>query len=301
MSILLPLVLSVATHAQLDQQARQQANSFWNARITKCGEDFYTRDRNYIHHFRNPRIEVRAGRVSSADRLNGIEYDGFTSFKTELSRTYSPKSTLYQDAGWSKWSNGFTGSMGGGGLAADVRKVNGSWNVTPHRSSQAVVLKPVDCSNLLGTDNNANNEPGVISVPFRNYAGSSWDEYGVGVDEARNGGNAHIWMRASGIITYHVKLTQPRNDLTVTVRLSSELKDTTHSSPSFSSDVTLVVNDKAQGIRNVISDDGIGRDYQWLIPKNSLRDGINLITFRVGDGEYKNGIAIYSPIRLRVK
>lgn len=139
-----------SSNLSLDQQAEQQARAFWNARITRCGDDFYTRDRIYVHQFRNLRIEVRARSVSTADRLNGIEYIGSTSVYVGQSRTHSPRSTLYQDAGWGRWSEGFTSSMGGVGLDASLRKENGRWSVTPSSISQAGVLKPVDCSNLLG-------------------------------------------------------------------------------------------------------------------------------------------------------
>lgn len=163
--ILLLFISSSVIRAQIDQEANQQAKIFWNSRITKCGDDFYTKDRNYIHQFRNPRIEVKASSLSSADRANGIQYIGYTSYKTELSRTYSPKQTLYQDTGWSKWSNGFTMAMGGVGLDATLRKENGRWSVTPSSWSQAVVLKPVDCSNLLGSSDNQNKDSLLTNLP----------------------------------------------------------------------------------------------------------------------------------------
>lgn len=133
----------------VDQQAEQQARAFWNARITNCGGDFYTRDRNYIHQFRNTRIEVRNSGVSTADRMNGIEYRGATSFKTGQSRTFSTNSTLYQNNGWSSWSEGFTSSMGGVGLEASLKKENGRWSVVPSLISQAGVLKAITCKDAL--------------------------------------------------------------------------------------------------------------------------------------------------------
>ena len=140
-----------ATLAQtLEAQANREARAFWNGRITQCGSDYYTRDRNYVHQFRNPRIELHSRSISTADRLNGIEYVGITSFHVAQSRTYSQTRTLYNDPGWGRWAEGFTMSLGGVGLNAEVRKEHGRWNVTPNSISQAGVLKPVDCSNITG-------------------------------------------------------------------------------------------------------------------------------------------------------
>jgi hypothetical protein len=164
--ILLLILLSSVVHAQVDQEANQQAKNFWNSRITKCGDDYYTKDRSYVHQFRNPRIEVKARQLSSADRLNGIEYIGSTSYKTELSRTYSPNGTRFQsEKGWGKWENGLTASMGGIGLDAALRKENGRWSVIPDSWSQAVVLKPIDCSNILGSSDNENKDSLLNNLP----------------------------------------------------------------------------------------------------------------------------------------
>lgn len=135
-----------ASTLNLDQQAEQQALSFWNSRVTSCGGDFYTRDRNYIHQFKNLNIQVTPRTVSTADKLNGIQWLGNTHATVSQSRTYSSNSTLYQNGGWSKWSEGFTSSLGGIGLDASLRKENGRWTIIPSAISQSGVLKPISCS-----------------------------------------------------------------------------------------------------------------------------------------------------------
>lgn len=142
----------VSSNLSIDQQAEQQARAFWNARITRCGDDYFTLDRSYIHQFRNLRIEVRSRLVSTSDRLNGIEYIGNTSVYVGQSRTYSPKSALYQNTGWSKWSEGFSGAMGGVGLDASLKKENGRWSVTPSSISQSGVLEPINCRDALNPE-----------------------------------------------------------------------------------------------------------------------------------------------------
>lgn len=134
-------VQRTTSNLTIGQQAEQQARAFWNARInTRCGEDSFTLDGGYIHQFRNMRIDVRSRQLSTADRLNGIEFLGYTSVKVGQARTYS------RSTGWGKWSDGFTGAMRAIGLDASLRKENGRWSVRPDSISQASVLKSVNCN-----------------------------------------------------------------------------------------------------------------------------------------------------------
>lgn len=132
----------------LQQQAEEKARSFWNARIIQCGSDYYTRDRLYLHEFRNTRIDLKSNPLSPADRLNGIEYVAVTNFYAAQSRTYSPATTLYNDPGWGSWADGFTASLGGVGLYAEVRKEHGRWTVTPSQVSQAAAIEAVTCAEV---------------------------------------------------------------------------------------------------------------------------------------------------------
>lgn len=138
-----------SANLSLDQQAEREAQRFWNARITKCGSDFFTRDRSYIHQFRSLRIEVRPRGITTADKLNGLEYVGISRITVGQSRTYSPKRTLYQDGGWGRWSEGFSMAMGGVGLDASLKKQKGRWSVSPSSISQSGVLTSISCSEAM--------------------------------------------------------------------------------------------------------------------------------------------------------
>lgn len=139
--------LQGSSNLSQDQEANQQARQFWDARITQCGEDYFTRNRYSIRQFKNLQIIVTALGVTQADRLNGIEWQGRTVVKAEASRLYSSKRTVNEDIGWSKWSQGLGDALEVVGLIAEIRKENGQWLVLPSRISPVNNLQPVDCSN----------------------------------------------------------------------------------------------------------------------------------------------------------
>src|SRR5438105_1225850 len=88
--------------ASLRPEAEHEAHLFWNSRMSKCSQDYYTRDRIYIHEFRNLNIIVDSRFVSGADRLNGIEWRGSTKLTVGQSRTYNAKAG--QNGSWSQWA-----------------------------------------------------------------------------------------------------------------------------------------------------------------------------------------------------
>jgi hypothetical protein len=135
-----------ASTLSLAGQAEEQARAFWNNRITKCGEDYYTLDSIYVHQFKTINIQVQSYTITPADRLNGIEYKGLTTLTVGQSRTYSRKNTSYQATGWTKWADGFTMSMGGVGLNATLQKQKRQWNITANSMTQAGSLKQISCS-----------------------------------------------------------------------------------------------------------------------------------------------------------
>ena len=128
----------------LQEQAAQQANAFWNSRITKCGSDYYTQSPPYVFQIRNPRIELEHGSLTPAARLNGVEYLGFTGYGVGQSRRYSSKRTLWDDGGWSAWRDGFA-DIAGTGLRAEIRKAHGQWTVTPIWGTEAGHLRSISC------------------------------------------------------------------------------------------------------------------------------------------------------------
>jgi hypothetical protein len=61
------------------------------------------------------------------------------------SRRYSERTTLYDNPGWSAWSNGFS-SVASAGLEATIQLEHGRWRITPLSLSEATGLKPISCS-----------------------------------------------------------------------------------------------------------------------------------------------------------
>jgi hypothetical protein len=143
--------------------------------------------------------------------------------------------------------------------------------------------------------------PKILKLEMLRFRSYSWDEYGPGYDE---GNPQHLYMRATGSITYNVAIAQTimiGNEAEVSGKLSSELNNTTSSDIAFSSDITLLVNGKEQSTQNVIPDDGKGVFYSWKVPVGAfIPNKVNEITFLVKKTAfYKNGIVFYSPIQVK--
>jgi hypothetical protein len=134
----------------IEQEAESQARYAWNSRMSRCGDDYYMRDRNYIYQLRNSRVTVSANSLSAADKLNGVEYAGYTYFSVGQSRRFSPISTPYENAGWSRWYDGFRIPQGGFSLSLSLRREDGYWRATPYSRNQVDTLQPVDCRSVYG-------------------------------------------------------------------------------------------------------------------------------------------------------
>lgn len=190
--------------------------------------------------------------------------------------------------------------IAGGGIVAWLNSGNKE-AVTSNSSS----IKPSVATNTSSTSTSTSNittkvdNPSPQSISILGYNDAKWNEYGPGVDKTNTNQVTQLWMRASGYITYQVTLPETKKNLVVIAHLSSELNKTTSASQSNSSDVTLIVNGQTQGMQNVIPDNGIGADYQWVVSNDVLRKGNNEITFKVGEGTYMNGLVIYKPIQLK--
>lgn len=132
----------------IEQEAAAQARYAWNSRMSRCGDDYYTRDRNYIYQLKNARVTVSANSLSGADKLNNVEYSGSTYYSVGQSRRFSLVSMPYENAGWSKWDDGFRMPQGGFSLTMSLRKEDGYWRATPYSRNQVDTLQPVDCRDM---------------------------------------------------------------------------------------------------------------------------------------------------------
>lgn len=136
----------------IEREAEYKARDFWNSRITGCGSDYYTRDKGNIYQLKNSRVTVSSNSLSAADRLNGVEYSGYTYFSVGQSRSFSPVSTTYQNAGWSKWYDGFKTPRAGYSLGMYLRKESGYWRATPFSTNYLNSLQRVDCRDIYDYD-----------------------------------------------------------------------------------------------------------------------------------------------------
>jgi hypothetical protein len=122
--------------------ARQQAAKYLESNFTKCGDSYYLLVRlsdsdgmfNGLYQLRGLTISLEPGRLSEADRLNGIEWTGAVEYKVRANRKY-------ENGSWSEWRNGFF-PFRPHPLVIGLVKRNGGWNV------QAPSRQRIGCSSL---------------------------------------------------------------------------------------------------------------------------------------------------------
>lgn len=140
---------------------------------------------------------------------------------------------------------------------------------------------------------------------------SSWDKYGPGSNPCRAGGY-ELWARSTGYNKYGFdnQVRQPIKELQISACLSSEFSPLAPdpNDVTYSSDVTLVVNDVEIDTKRVIPDNGYGEVYSWkvtspeLLKRIALRYGSNYISFQVKkNAEYRNGMVIYSRVPIKIE
>jgi hypothetical protein len=138
-------VLTASVHAgtlSLDQEAELEAHQYFSRALTKCGDkyvstrkDVLTFKSDVIEEYLEASLEVRPGRVTDIDRLNGIEWQGMFAMSTKAQRLFS------HDPGqprgrWSSW-------MPSGGFLVSVKKQGGQWII-----ADPVQRKAIDCTRV---------------------------------------------------------------------------------------------------------------------------------------------------------
>lgn len=149
----------------IDQQAYQKAVEFWKSKLTKCGNDFYSeglfdpsRDGTsslrkpvtMIFQFKNPNFTLEKRSISSADKLNGLEFSGSSKLEVETSRFYSEQDVFYNKGGWSKWYDGlpiYMFSIVPADFSISLIKKDGYLGIHTY-DWQSGFLKPIDCSKI---------------------------------------------------------------------------------------------------------------------------------------------------------
>jgi hypothetical protein len=134
----------------IDAEAQREAEKFWATQVTKCGDSYYRKEilpkkDNYVLYFqmRDPEIVVTLNKVSEADRLNGIEWKGETSFSPKASRVWGT-----EKGAWYEWKPGM-GNVPD--LSYGMRKVSGQWKVNTEKSyitGGIIKYETVNCSEV---------------------------------------------------------------------------------------------------------------------------------------------------------
>lgn len=132
----------------IDREAEEQSNNYWRTIVSKCGDSYYSKLTSIysqfptIYEYKELVFYIDSSPVSSARKMNGIEWSGIWEGKTLMSRFYIPISIKDKPAGWREWNDGFPDLMK---LRAIARKVNGSWVVVESTASDHKAIK---CSEI---------------------------------------------------------------------------------------------------------------------------------------------------------
>jgi hypothetical protein len=117
--------------AEIDEQAKKEAEVFWSKAFSKCGDSFYgvyatpghsPSSNPMIYQLKEASIftyhDMEEKVITEADKLNGFEWQGTTSV---FSKAYR-----YTMAGkWVEWINGFP--LDRSTFRVPIRKVKGKW------------------------------------------------------------------------------------------------------------------------------------------------------------------------------
>lgn len=131
-------------------EAQREAEKFWATQVTKCGDSHFRKevllkkdDYALLYEMKGPTVLVDANKVTEADRLNGIEWKGSTTFSPKASRVWGQES-----GSWFPWKKG-AGNVPE--LTYGMRKVKSVWSIDTERHwsrEETSKYVPVDCSQL---------------------------------------------------------------------------------------------------------------------------------------------------------
>ncbi|HEY0077974.1 MAG TPA: hypothetical protein VGB73_04960 [Pyrinomonadaceae bacterium] len=137
--------------ASLGSEAKRQAESYWTAKLIRCGDSYYGIDeplpnQRLLYQLKEPNVTVISLPITEADKLNGIEFLGVTSFSPKVYRLYSPNN------GWGAWHDGgsnqdSTNLLKDVPLSAVVGKKKGKWDVISIGEHKREIIKAA-CSEI---------------------------------------------------------------------------------------------------------------------------------------------------------
>jgi len=125
-------------------EAQEQAQKFVEAQLTRCGDSSYgvrkIANDNSLYQFKGPKVSVKDQELTQADKLNGIEWKGSSTFSAEAWRVYDVTGK------WGPWRQGFTSL--GVGLGVTMYKQEGHWKFGSDGNVKPNSYEKADCSKL---------------------------------------------------------------------------------------------------------------------------------------------------------
>jgi hypothetical protein len=162
-----------------NQEAQEQAENFFYAFLTKCGDSYYVQDISHVSpppspsphplaqpiedvgimtlELKSPQIALEPDELTDADKLHGIEWQGMARFSVRSRAHFQKKSPqrASDQAGWSEWQEDMREAPWLGSAfprETQLRKKNGQWFIDPLGSygTQKTVkhLKSVPCNDI---------------------------------------------------------------------------------------------------------------------------------------------------------
>lgn len=127
-----------------DAEAQEQALRFAEAQLTRCGDSYFgvrkIASDNGLYQFKNPKVSVKSQDLTQADKLNGIEWKGNSTFTAEAWRLYDVTGK------WGPWRQGFTSL--GVGLGVTMYKQKGQWKFGSDGNLKPNSFEKVECSKV---------------------------------------------------------------------------------------------------------------------------------------------------------
>lgn len=139
----------------------QEAANFWRTYVTACGSSHYVKRSHAVFvELRGFRVEMRHDPITEADRLNGVQAKGTTSFAATAYR-------FYEKSAWQPWGNGIPESMN---LYNAVRfqRTRGKWTFQPVGYFSRFA-QPVTCGEVPGFRSPSANETATNSIQISDY------------------------------------------------------------------------------------------------------------------------------------
>jgi hypothetical protein len=118
-----------SSDSSLTSEADRLAKQYWDSGLNKCGEFHYGRTwiriglpvADVLFQYKDLEVETKPGKITEADKLNGIEWKGTSYLKPSAHRHYN-----YKTKKWTVWRNGVPSQPT---VYANLIKQRGEWSI----------------------------------------------------------------------------------------------------------------------------------------------------------------------------